>query len=172
MNSVILTTVTRLMAPILFAFAVFILWRGHNDPGGGFIGGLIAVTALALVEKSRGLAYAEKTLRIEPLHIAALGLACAVTSALWGAIAKGAVLAGVWPFKTVELYLLKPLGSILLFDTGVFLVVVGGVSAMLFALEEAALEVQPPEEDDADADDIGRGGGGGGGSGAPGGEQH
>jgi len=141
MNSLILSTAARLLAPLLFAFSIFVLLRGHNEPGGGFIGGLVAATGLALLEKAGGLERARRILRVEPLGIAAVGLACSVAAALWGWLAKGAVLAGVWPFYDTVLFgviPLKPVGSILLFDTGVYLVVVGGVSAMLFTLEAAA----------------------------------
>ncbi|MEM6971250.1 MAG: MnhB domain-containing protein [Pseudomonadota bacterium] len=144
MNSLILSTAARTLLPILVLFAIYVLWRGHNDPGGGFIGGLIAATALALLEKAQGLVAAQRVLKVEPLAIAATGLGCALTSAVWGVLAKGYVLAGVWPLLSVGADGKKeglPIGSILLFDTGVFLVVVGGVSAMLFALEAAALEV-------------------------------
>ncbi|MEO0821416.1 MAG: MnhB domain-containing protein [Pseudomonadota bacterium] len=142
MNSVILSTATRVLAPLLFLFSVFVLLRGHNDPGGGFIGGLIAATAIALVEKASGLERARRLLMVEPLSIAAVGLGCAVVSAFWGLLAKGAVLAGVWPLITIGPDGEKaglPVGSILLFDTGVYLVVVGGVAGMLFTLEAAAL---------------------------------
>ncbi|MEL6765613.1 MAG: MnhB domain-containing protein [Pseudomonadota bacterium] len=150
MNSIILSTATRVMAPILFLFAIYILWRGHNAPGGGFIGGLVAATALALMEKASGLEKARRFLRAEPLAIAAVGLACAVTAAVWGYLAEGSVLAGVWPLKDAYFFgvSLKPFGSILLFDTGVFLVVVGGVSGMLFTLEAAALSALDDADDE------------------------
>lgn len=153
MNSLILTTAARIMVPLLIVVSLLVLWRGHNDPGGGFIGGLIAATAIALYEKAAGIAATRRLLRVEPLAISAIGLGCAVTSAVWGYLAKGYVLAGVWPLLTVGEDGKKeglPVGSIFLFDTGVYLVVVGGVTAMLFALEVAAV---------SDADDPeGRGG--------------
>ncbi|MEL6335051.1 MAG: MnhB domain-containing protein [Pseudomonadota bacterium] len=156
MNSLILNTAARLMVPVLVIFSLLVLWRGHNDPGGGFIGGLLAATSLALYEKAAGLERTERMLRIPPLAISAVGLACAIASAVWGAIAKGYVLAGVWPLLSVGPGGEKeglPVGSILLFDLGVFLVVVGGVSAMLFALEEAAVPAHQDEQDDIEGKD-------------------
>ncbi|MEM9781153.1 MAG: MnhB domain-containing protein [Pseudomonadota bacterium] len=157
MNSLILSTAARILLPILVLFAIYVLWRGHNEPGGGFIGGLVAATALALLEKAQGLVAAQRVLKVEPLAIAATGLGCAIAAGIWGALAKGYVLAGVWPLLSVGPDGSKeglPVGSILLFDTGVFLVVVGGVSAMLFALEAAALEVidQPPDTAGTESD--------------------
>jgi multisubunit Na+/H+ antiporter MnhB subunit len=156
MNSVILTTATRLLAPLLLVFSVYVLLRGHNEPGGGFIGGLIATTAFALVEKAEGVARARRLLRLPPLTVAAVGLGSALVAAVWGAIAKGYVLAGVWPLieKTADGGKSGlPVGSVLLFDVGVYLVVVGAVCATAFALYAkatgvkatlAALRLQPP----------------------------
>ena len=47
-NSLVFRTTTRAVTPLLLAFSLFMLLRGHNEPGGGFIGGLLAVTAFAL----------------------------------------------------------------------------------------------------------------------------
>jgi len=139
-NSIILTTCTRALMPVILAMAVFILLRGHNEPGGGFIGGLLAAVAFALIEKSQGVEAARKALRFQPLSIAASGLACSAVSGLWGGLVEGAFLKGVWPFYGP---LPEggtggwPVGSILLFDLGVCLVVLGGITGILFALEEA-----------------------------------
>ena len=48
MNSIVLRTATRYLLPLLLLFSVFALLRGHNEPGGGFVGGLVATTAFAL----------------------------------------------------------------------------------------------------------------------------
>lgn len=134
MNSLILSTCTRLLVPLILAVSVFVFFRGHNQPGGGFIGGLLAATAFALVEKAEGLAAARKALRFSPESIAAVGLGCALISGLWGGLGFGIFLKGVWP-QLAEAHGL-PLGSIPLFDFGVYLVVLGTVAAILFALEE------------------------------------
>jgi multicomponent Na+:H+ antiporter subunit B len=54
MNSVILSTATRFLVPLIVLLSVFVFFRGHNEPGGGFIGGLLAATAFALMEKAEG----------------------------------------------------------------------------------------------------------------------
>lgn len=133
MNSLILTAATRFLVPVMLALSVFIFWRGHNEPGGGFIGGLIAATAFALLEKARGVAAARRALRVNPVALAAFGLGCALISGVWGGLGHGAFLEGVWPFY--ETYGL-PFGSIFLFDLGVYFVVLGTVCAILFTLEE------------------------------------
>jgi len=58
MKSLILSTATRVLAPVILLLSVFVFLRGHNAPGGGFVGGLLAATAFALIEKAEGLAAA------------------------------------------------------------------------------------------------------------------
>ncbi len=140
MNSLILSTATRMLMPLILALSVFVFLRGHNEPGGGFIGGLLAATAYALVEKAEGLAKARRLLVFDPQALAAFGLGCALIAGLWGGFAYGDFLKGVWPLLTVDAEGHKqgwPVGSIMLFDFGVYLVVLGSVCGILFALEEA-----------------------------------
>ncbi len=139
MNSVILTTAMRFLTPLILILSVFILLRGHNEPGGGFIGGLLAAVSFALIQKAQGVAEARRQLRFDPMSIAAVGLGCTLIAGLWGGLSYGAFLKGVWPLLEVAADGSKeglPIGSILLFDIGVFLVVVGVVTAILFTLEE------------------------------------
>ena len=55
MQSMILSTATRYLLPLLLMFSIFLLLRGHNEPGGGFAGGLVAAAALALYALALGL---------------------------------------------------------------------------------------------------------------------
>jgi multisubunit Na+/H+ antiporter MnhB subunit len=140
MRSLILSTATRFLMPVILLLAVFVFWRGHNEPGGGFVGGLLAATAFALLEKAEGLKAARNALRFRPQSLAATGLGCALVSGVWGGLAYGYFLKGVWPLLTIQPDGSKsglPFGSIFLFDLGVFLVVLGAVCGILFALEEA-----------------------------------
>jgi multicomponent Na+:H+ antiporter subunit B len=141
-GSVILSTATRILVPLILVFSLFIFFRGHNAPGGGFIGGLLAATCFALIQISQGVAAARRALRINPLTIGAFGLGCALVSGLWGGLTEGDFLAGMWPFYDIGL----PIGSIMLFDAGVYLVVLGVVTAILFTLEEEVAAA--PEEED------------------------
>jgi multicomponent Na+:H+ antiporter subunit B len=150
MNSLILSTAARLLMPLILALSVFVFFRGHNEPGGGFIGGLLAATAFALLEKAEGLEAAKKALRVHPQALAAFGLGCALASGIWGGFAFGHFLKGVWPLLTVDAEGHKeglPVGSIMLFDFGVYLVVLGSVCGILFALEECVAAEADKGED-------------------------
>ncbi len=140
MNSTILATASKVLLPIFLIASLLILWRGHNEPGGGFIGGLMAVIAVALYAIAAGPDAARKALRFDALNIAGIGLLAATVAGLWGQALHGSFLQGVWPFygpnEAGKLEGL-PVGSVLLFDTGVYLTVLGAVSAIIFALEDA-----------------------------------
>jgi multicomponent Na+:H+ antiporter subunit B len=139
MSSLILSAATKLLAPLILAYSLFILLRGHNDPGGGFIGGLIAAVAFALYAKANGTAAVRRAIRFDPPMLALFGLGCAVVAGIWGWLEKGAFLASLWPFLTVDAEGHKeglPVGSTTLFDTGVYLVVVGAVVGLFLALED------------------------------------
>lgn len=131
MSSLILSTAARLLVALLLLFSIFVMLRGHNEPGGGFIGGLIAATAFALYVMAEGAGAVRAVLRIDPRKVAGVGLACALAAGLIGVLAGEPFLRGLW--------VLLPSGKVgtpLLFDLGVYLVVLGGVVALILALEE------------------------------------
>jgi multicomponent Na+:H+ antiporter subunit B len=133
MNSIILTTAARLVAALMLLFSVYLLLRGHNEPGGGFVGGLVAASALFLQAITNGVTATRRALRVEPRAIAVVGIAVAIVAGLAAAVVDAPFLSGVWAFPAGI-----PLGSPLLFDVGVYLVVVGAVTTLVFALEEDA----------------------------------
>ncbi len=126
-DSVILRTATRLLVGLMLVFSVFMLLRGHNEPGGGFIGGLIASTGMALYSMAFSSAEVRRALKIDPRRIAMIGLAAALTAGVLPAFQGLPFLTGLWWY---------PLGTPILFDIGVYLVVVGGVLTILLGAEE------------------------------------
>lgn len=135
MNSLILRTATRLLIAVLLLLSVFLLLRGHDLPGGGFIGGLVAASALALYAIAYGHEAAAKLLRVPPQLVMGVGLAFSLAAGLAGALVGREVLTGLWWISDLGRFELK-LSTPLVFDVGVYLVVIGTVLTMLFALEE------------------------------------
>lgn len=137
-GSLILSVAARFLTPLILAFSVFVLLRGHDEPGGGFVGGLLAAVAFCLQATSDGVAQVRRALILPPESIAMAGVGLALIAGLWGLAAAGSLFAGIWPFLTVTGAEKQGsvIGSALLFDTGVYLVVVGAVTAMVFALED------------------------------------
>lgn len=131
MNSLILTTGARLLTALFIVFSLYILLRGHNAPGGGFIGGLIAASGFALLAFAAGVREARRALRIDPRTIGLAGLVAALIAGVTAAPFGLAPFTGVW--AEVGGFAIS---SVLLFDIGVYLAVVGGILTLIFALEE------------------------------------
>lgn len=135
-SSIPLHIAARTLAPAMLVLSLVVLYRGHHLPGGGFIGGLIAASAVGLILLGCGLAAARRALRVRPVSLILAGLATALASGLIAPLsAKGPILSGVW----LPEFHLPGLGSVhlgtpLLFDFGVYLVVIGFTLMCLFAL--------------------------------------
>ena len=136
MNSVLLMTTARLLISILLLFAVFLLSRGHNAPGGGFIAGLVVASAVALYAIAFDVRSARSLIRVHPRLLIAIGLFTAVVSAIPAFFAGDPFLTGLWTEFKVGNESVK-IGTPLLFDLGVFLVVTGMATiAILWLAEE------------------------------------
>ncbi len=133
-DSLILRTTTRLLFPLTLVFSVFLLIRGHNEPGGGFVGGLSAAAAFALVLASDGLATARRLLRLDPRTFIGAGLAVALLSGVPPLADGGAFLTGHW--LKAKLPVIGHLGTPFVFDVGVYLAVLGVVATIIFELAE------------------------------------
>ncbi len=135
MNSLILRTTTMLLITILLLFSVFLLLRGHDLPGGGFIGGLTAAAAVALYVLAFGAQAANEMVRVRPRALLGFGLTAAVVAGLIAVLFGTPFLTGHWLIIDLPGSAEVKLSTVLLFDVGVYLVVVGTVLTMLFALE-------------------------------------
>lgn len=129
----------RAFAPIIAAItlmvSLFITLRGHNEPGGGFIGGLIAASAFALIGLSHGEAAVRRMIGVHPTSIAAFGLLIAGLAGIAPILAAKPLFTALWAFPSafgVEIALSTPL----VFDIGVYLVVAGSMTAIALALEQ------------------------------------
>lgn len=134
MNSVILATATRYLLPLLLLLSVYLLLRGHNLPGGGFVGGLVAAAAFALYTMAHGVRSARQVLRVDPRTLLGLGLLTALSSGVLSLVVGLPFMTGLWIERPV--ILLGKAGTPVLFDTGVFMVVLGVVLTIVFALGE------------------------------------
>lgn len=135
MRTVILHTTVRLLMPLFFLFSIFLLFRGHNLPGGGFIGGLLAAIALFLHSVVFGVDATLKRYYLNPRKIIAAGLLTALVSVLISLFMGLTLFTGVW--SSFQVPLIGKLGTPMLFDIGVYLVVVGVVLNITFVLTES-----------------------------------
>ena len=137
MTSLILKTTTRYLTPLLLIFSVFLFLRGHNQPGGGFAGGLVAAAPFALYSIAYGAAEARRVLHIKPRRLIGVGLLAAFTSGVISLLNGLPFLTGLWGYVQVPGLGKIEVGTPVLFDMGVYLVVMGVTLSMIFALEEA-----------------------------------
>lgn len=138
MNSLVLETAARFLITLLLLFAVFLLFRGHNEPGGGFIAGLVVAAAVALYAFAHSIRAARGLLRVDPRLLIGGGLAIALLSTVPGVLESGAPLTGVWADVPLPGGAEVKLGSPLLFDLGVFFAVVGSAASVVLWLAEEA----------------------------------
>ena len=129
-DSPIFRTAARLLMPLLLLFSVFLLLRGHNQPGGGFVGGLVAAAAFALYGIAFGVQRARQALLVRPMTLLGAGLLIALVSGLPAVFRGRPFLSALWTSGPVAV------GTPALFDVGVFLVVAGVVLMMIFSLAE------------------------------------
>jgi multicomponent Na+:H+ antiporter subunit B len=133
-HSLILRTATRFLLPLLVLFSLFLLLRGHNEPGGGFIGGLLAAGAFALYLLAYDVEAARQLLPVDPRTLVAAGLLLAAGSGGVALAIGRPFLSGLWVAEAVPG--LGKIGTVLLFDVGVYLVVIGTTLLILFSLAE------------------------------------
>lgn len=136
MPSLILQTATRFLLPLLLLFSLFLLVRGHNDPGGGFIGGLVAAAAFALYAIAYDASSARVVMRVEPHTLIGLGLLLAAGSGVWSLVVGFPFMTGQWGKLDVPGLGKIDLGTPLIFDTGVYLVVIGVTLMIILSLAE------------------------------------
>ena len=130
-KSLVLSTGVRSIAPTLILFSLFALVIGHDRPGGGFIGGLIAGSALVLVFLSDGSDALRRAARVRPTVLAGLGLAIAMVAAVAPMFIGDPLLTSLEWKTTLPVFGDVKVSSVLVFDTGVYLVVLGLVGTTL-----------------------------------------
>lgn len=134
MKDLILRCAARFLLPLMLLFSVFLLLRGHDAPGGGFAGGLVAASAFTLLALAEGVDAARRLLKADPRTLAGVGLLAALGSGLPGLFAGRPFLSGRWwepragPWGTLSF------GTPLLFDIGVYLVVLGAALTVILSL--------------------------------------
>ncbi len=135
MNTVIFRTVSPMLTALTLLFSAFVTLRGHNEPGGGFIGGLIAASGFALLGLSHGVPAVRRALRLHPMSFAGFGLLLSAASGLISLPLARPLMTSQWVFFDVlgtEVALSTPM----MFDIGVFFVVAGTMTSIALALEQ------------------------------------
>ncbi len=133
-HSLILATATRYQLPLLLLFSIFLLLRGHNEPGGGFVGGLVAAAAFALYALAYDVDSTYAILKVRPRNLIGIGVLMAAFSGVISLLVGKPFLTALWLKQPLPV--LGKVGTPLLFDVGVYFVVLGVTLMIIFALAE------------------------------------
>jgi multicomponent Na+:H+ antiporter subunit B len=135
MNTLIFRTFAPFVTALMLLFSIFVLLRGHNEPGGGFIGGLIGASAFAIYGIAFGVQAVRRAMVFHPMSVAGFGLLVSTLSGVVSLAVGYPFMTGIWIYPTfagIEV----PLATVISFDIGVYCVVVGSFASIALALEE------------------------------------
>lgn len=132
--SVLLSAAVKYIIPLLLIFSIFLLFRGHNQPGGGFIGGVVASSVFALMALAESSGFSKRKLKISPEAIITIGFSITIISALIPVFLGYSFMQGLW----IEFYVpvIQKLGTPFLFDVGVYFLVSGVILKSIFSIIE------------------------------------
>jgi multicomponent K+:H+ antiporter subunit A len=128
-----------LLFPVVGVMAIFLLLRGHDQPGGGFVAGITMALAFILQYMAHGTVWVEARLRVQPVRWMGLGLLLAAGTGLAAFLFGRPFLTSTFSYADVPIIGQVPVASALLFDIGVFLLVVGATVLTLIALAHQSL---------------------------------
>jgi len=136
MKSYIVQIAATRLLPVTLILSLLVFYRGHNEPGGGFIGGLMAAAGFIFYAMAYDTAKAAKKLRVSPLMLIVAGLSFAFISTLPALFAGNPFFTGEWISLSIPLLGTLKLGTPLLFDFGVYLTVWGVIITIIFNVME------------------------------------
>lgn len=137
MKSYIVQLAATRLLPVTLILSLLVFYRGHNEPGGGFIGGLMAAAGFIFYAMAFDTNEAEKKLRVSPLILMVTGLSIAFISTLPSLFVGNPFFTGEWISLSIPALGKLKLGTPLLFDLGVYLTVWGVMLTIIFnAMEE------------------------------------
>jgi len=134
MTTLILRTAAGYLMPLLLLFSIFILLRGHYLPGGGFVGGLIASIALVVYGYANRIDRIKEFLRFHPGVLIPVGASFSAVAAILPLFFNQPLMTGLWLNGTFPI--IGSIGTALVFDVGVYFVVLGSTLTIIFSIAE------------------------------------
>jgi multicomponent K+:H+ antiporter subunit A len=137
--------ITRSLFPVILMAAIYLLLRGHNLPGGGFVAGLTVSVAIIVQYMAGGIRWVESRLLVFPVYWIGFGLLGASLTGIGACLAGYPFLTSYFAYRDVPILGKIPVSSALLFDIGVFALVVGATVLVLIALAHQSIRSHRPE---------------------------
>ena len=142
----ILTSISMALLPLALLVSAFIFLRGHNQPGGGFIAGLVTAVALILLYMARGVEWAQRRLNFPYQPVAVAGVGIATLTGLGSWLFGYPFLTSSFGYFSLPLVGKFELATAMLFDLGVYLAVVGATLMILANLGKVTTPHRPAKE--------------------------
>jgi multicomponent Na+:H+ antiporter subunit B len=136
MKSPILPTAARYLLPLFLVFSIFLLARGHQSPGGAFVGGLVAAAAMGLYAIALDVPSARRIFRVSPFRIMSVGMVLTYIAAVIGLFLGDAFFTAYWGDIRVPVFGTIDVGTPLLFEAGIYLIVLGAALGIILMLAE------------------------------------
>ncbi len=127
MTTLITRTITKICVPLCVFFSISLLLTGHDKPGGGFIGGVMFAASISLLYISFGLEDSKKYFNPDWSRYFSIGLLLATLAGLGSVFAGYKFLRSAFTFVNIPLIGELEISSAIVFDIGVYLVVIGGL---------------------------------------------
>jgi multicomponent K+:H+ antiporter subunit A len=137
-HPLMMVVVTRVLMPIAVVVGIYIFLRGHNEPGGGFVAGLVIAIALLMQYMASGFAWTQERKKIEYHTMIGLGVVIAALTGVGSWLAGRPFLTSAYTYVHLPPIEEFELATAMLFDLGVFLTVLGAVMLMLYSLSRIA----------------------------------
>jgi multicomponent Na+:H+ antiporter subunit B len=134
MKTLILSTLLKVITPLFIGIAIYMFFRGHDRPGGGFIAGLIVSIPFMLHSMVFGCERTKKVFKLKPRLLAIIGLFLALISGMFSLFKGNPFMTPIWINE--KLPLIGKVGTPIFFDLGVLFVVLGMVLQITFLLTE------------------------------------
>lgn len=137
-NNLLLQSVTRVVTFLIFAFSIYLFFAGHNNPGGGFIGGLMSAAALLLLYLAFDIQSIKKVLAFNYVNIIAVGLIISLATGMVSMFLGSPFLNQYDQYVSLPLFGEIHLTTAVPFDLGIYLVVVAIALVIILAIGEDA----------------------------------
>ncbi len=135
-NDVILHTVVKVAALIIFTFAIYLFYGGHHNPGGGFIGGLSAASGITLLFLAFDIETIKNNIPFDFKNVAAVGVLIAILTGMGSLLFDQSFLTQAFGYFNIPVFGETELATAVLFDIGVALAVIGTAVTIILSISD------------------------------------